>query len=44
MVPFTSGATTAALRGEYGVAVAPKVWQQLTAAADAAGITVPAVL
>ncbi|MFI7365015.1 Ldh family oxidoreductase [Streptomyces sp. NPDC050149] len=42
--PGERSAATAALRGENGIAVAPKVWQQLTAAADAAGITVPAVL
>ncbi|TXS43942.1 Ldh family oxidoreductase [Streptomyces sp. OR43] len=42
--PGERSAATAAQRGENGIAVAPKVWQQLTAAADAAGITVPAVL
>ncbi|MEV0746121.1 Ldh family oxidoreductase [Streptomyces sp. NBC_01220] len=42
--PGERSAVTAALRGEHGIAVAPKVWQQLTAAADAAGVTVPAVL
>lgn len=42
--PGERSAATAAARGEKGIAVAPKVWQQLTAAAAEAGITVPTVL
>ncbi|MEU8508988.1 Ldh family oxidoreductase [Streptomyces brevispora] len=42
--PGERSAATAAVRAGSGIAVAPKVWQQLTAAAAEAGITVPDVL
>ncbi|MER5280826.1 Ldh family oxidoreductase [Streptomyces sp. NPDC002809] len=42
--PGERSAAKAAARAENGIAVAPKVWQQLTAAAAEAGITVPTVL
>ncbi|MFB7560299.1 Ldh family oxidoreductase [Streptomyces brevispora] len=41
--PGERSAATAAVRAGSAIAVAPKVWQQLTAAAEA-GITVPDVL
>lgn len=42
--PGERSAATAVARGASGIAVAPKVWQQLTAAAAEAGVTVPDVI